>query len=79
MKAGSADHRNVRFAFKERNVVYKLSATYSISGTVQLDASGLPGGLRLKAASNRPHFTILSPSGNLTATNIKFEDAYISR
>jgi hypothetical protein len=46
-----------------------------------LDASGVPGGVRLIAAARKHHFTVnRSPPnvGNLTALNIIFEDGYQS-
>jgi hypothetical protein len=73
---------NVKLVFKNAGAVYTLNAPYTILYTVQLDASSLLGGVRIRAAKGQHHFTVeegLVGRGNLTAINIHFENAYRTR
>jgi hypothetical protein len=68
--------------FKSASTVYQLNTVYTIIDSVQLDASSLPGAVRIRAAKGQHHFTVeesLVGRGNLTAINIHFENAYRSR
>jgi hypothetical protein len=64
------------------NAAYRLTSAYAVPDALQLDASSVPGGVRLRAAPGKYHFDVQRSAtkvGNLTAINVIFEDGYSTR
>jgi predicted outer membrane repeat protein len=60
--------------FTTNNARIRLLSEYSLTGKLQLDASGLANGVTLVAASNKRFFTI-NDNANLTAKGVTFADS----
>jgi hypothetical protein len=63
----------IRFTVAQAS--FKLSAAYTFTSCkLLLDASGLSGGVTLRAAPSERHITMSGASGNLTAKAVTFRD-----